>query len=160
MNARPGDLRIWLLGVLAAAAVMFVLQLVALTWGPWALGGAAPMETNLPATLVYANPIGITLMAWLIARFGPSWARAGIFDKRWNYTGFFLATTLLYLFVVSLLGGVVQVVTTTPFDIGYFAFGFAVVMLFTLFGGLPLWAFLSALAIGPRGAARQAVERS
>lgn len=150
-SRRPADMRIWLLGALAAATVTFVLQFVALAWGPWSPTAPAEATRNLPAMLVYVNPIGITLTAWLIARFGPAWARSGIFDRRWNYTGFFLATVMVYLFVLSVAAGIFQMVTTTPFDPGFFLFGFVLVILFTTFGGLPLWAFISALAIGPRG---------
>lgn len=151
---RPAKLGAWLWGVFATAALTFVLQLTAVTWGQWMSPNGVSLMANLPAALVYANPVGLTLTAALIVRFGPSWARVGVFDKRWNYAGFFLATTFVYLVLASVAAGLFQLVTTSPFQPGMLLFGFALALLFTLFGGLPLWAFGSALAIGPRGGGR------
>lgn len=150
--SRRNASRAWLLGVFAAAVATFVLQLIAVTWASWSpVSGSAPM-VNLPAAFAFANPIGITLVAWLIARFGPSWASSGVFDRRWNYAGFFLASTLVYLVLASLVGGLVQAFIGNPPGGQQLLYGFTLALLFTIFGGLPLWAFLSALAIGPRRA--------
>ncbi len=151
---RPAKLGAWLWGVFAAATATFVLQFAVLTWGWWTMGASPEPWANLPAALIYANPVGLSVTAWLIVRFGPSWARIGVFDKRWNYAGFFLATTLVYLVLVSAAASLYHVLTTSPFSLDSMLLGLAIVVLFTVMAGLPLWAFASALAIGPRGGGR------
>ena len=151
---RPAKLAAWLWGVFAAASVTFAPQFAVLTWRSWTMGASPEPWANLPAALVYANPLGLTVGAWLIVRFGPPWARIGVFDKRWNYAGFFVATTLAHLVLASAAASIYHVVTAPPHSLDSMLLGFAIVLLFTMMAGLPLWAFVSALAIGPRGGGR------
>lgn len=150
---RPRVPRGWLLRLLSALILTTVLTALVglLYYAPWNSVDGAEMTTLGWSLMLFANPLLNLLLAWLTVRFGPRWARSGIFERRWNFAGFVLSMSLLGSVVGVLILQAVSMISAANPEEQIFGFAIVVVtwMITVLFSLLPLWALLSALLIGP-----------